>query len=406
MVLLSTINTYLLPPTTYFVVSYHTMNKSELSQRRHNHIVTLSPPKPSKPRRKKTFSGSYTNWLLQRSPWLLLLLALIAYLVVTLLEGKSLAASNQIIDNTGSRNGLTIHLRSKLEMPAIGYGTCCRKSAKGEEVYKSTKMYLKLGGRLIDTAMAYNNHVEIGRAMKDSGVKRSEVWITSKVAPGKVHTYSDCLIAIDVILQELDTTYLDMLLIHTPKLGKIPTIELWKCLVESKHRGKIKAIGVSNFNRGEIEDLVRETGEMPEANEIQMHPWSSPSWKDLAKWQKENGIATIAYTSLGGSRFDSTNSNSVWPHEVSILAKKYDVTKAQILLKWALQNNLAVIPGSGSKTHIKENLLMDADFDMTIDEIFSIENSKVPSGWWDPRRGHQKYTDKEAHLPWAKRQNG
>lgn len=155
-------------------------------------------------------------------------------------------------------------------------------------------------------------------------------------------------------------------------------------MVESKRRGKTKAIGVSNFNQGEIEDLVRETGEMPEANEIQMHPWSSPSWKELAKWQKENAIVTIAYTSLGGSRFDSTESNSGWPQEVSVLAKKYDVTEAQILLKWALQNDLAVIPGSGSKTHIKENLLIDAGFHMAMDEILSIENSKVPSGWWDP----------------------
>ena len=380
---------------------------SELSQRRHNHnIVTLSSPKPNKSQRRKSISGSRANWLLERSPWLLMLLAFIAYFAVTLLGGKSLAASDQIIGNTGSGNGLTIQLRSKLEMPAIGYGTCCRKSAKGEEVYQSTKTFLKLGGRLIDTAMAYRNHVEIGKAIKDSGVKRSDIWITSKVAPGKVHTYSDCLIAIDEILQELDTSYLDLLLIHTPKLGREPTIQLWKCLVESKRRGKTKAIGVSNFNRGEIEDLVKETGEMPEANEIQMHPWSSPSWKELAKWQKENAIVTIAYTSLGGSRFDSTESNSGWPQEVSVLAKKYDVTEAQILLKWALQNDLAVIPGSGSKTHIKENLLIDAGFHMAMDEILSIENSKVPSGWWDPRRGHQKYTDEEAHLPWAKRLNG
>jgi diketogulonate reductase-like aldo/keto reductase len=242
--------------------------------------------------------------------------------------------------------------------------------------------------------------------VKKSGLKRSEFWITSKVAPGKVSTYDACLDAIDGILDELDMTYLDLLLIHTPKLGKAPTIELWKCLIEAKRIGKTKSIGVSNFNQGEIEDITKATGQMPAANEIQIHPWSSPSWKALTKWQKENNIATIAYTSLGGSRFDSTKSSSTWPYEVSKLAKKYDATEAQILLKWALQNGVVVIPGSGSKKHIKENLLLEADFVMTDEELLSIENSSVPKGWWDPKRGHSKYTDEEARLPWAKRKNG
>jgi len=291
-------------------------------------------------------------------------------------------------------------------MPAIGYGTCCRASAKGNAVYKSTGVYLKLGGRLIDTAMAYRNHVEIGRAVKESGVPRSEIWITSKVAPGKVSSYRACLVAIDEILTELDRTYLDLLLIHTPKLGKDPTIELWKCLIEAKRLGKTKSIGVSNFNRGEIEDIASATGELPVANEIQIHPWSSPSWKELAKWQKENKIATIAYTSLGGSRFDSSGGSATWPPVVSKLAKKYGATEAQILLKWALQNDLAIIPGSGSKKHIKENLLLSATFDLNDQELLDIENAEVPNGWWDPKRGHQKYLEEEASLPWAKRKNG
>jgi len=309
-------------------------------------------------------------------------------------------------DADGRSTAQSIRLRSGLDMPAIGYGTCCRASAKGEAIYKSTGIYLSQGGRLIDTAMAYNNHKEIGRAVKESGIARSEIWITSKVAPGKVHSYEACLDAVDEILNELDTSYLDLLLIHTPKLGKDSTIELWKCLIEAKRLGKTKAIGVSNFNRGEMEDIESATGELPEVNEIQQHPWSSPSWRELANWQKKNNIATIAYTSLGGSRFHTSGGSPTWPSVVSKLAKKYDATEAQILLKWALQNHLAIIPGSGSKKHIKENLLLAADFNLTQDELREIENAKVPSGWWDPKRGYSKYTDEEASLPWAKRKNG
>ncbi|KAL3788292.1 hypothetical protein HJC23_002866 [Cyclotella cryptica] len=371
--------------------------------------MTLPSYEPRPPPGKKSLVGSYpyARWIL---------LALIVYSVVRLygVGGSNTKRGNNspLEPSNGIHNGLskssvpTISLLSGLEMPAIGYGTCCRASARGDAIYKSTGLYLKLGGRLIDTAMAYRNHDEIGRAVKESGVPRSEIWITSKVAPGKVSSYHACLVAVDEILTELDTTYLDLLLIHTPKLGKDPTIELWKCLIEAKRLGKTKSIGVSNFNRGEIEDIASATGELPEANEIQLHPWSSTSWKELAKWQNENTIATIAYTSLGGSRFDSSGGSPSWPPVVSKLAKKYGATEAQILLKWALQNDLAVIPGSGSKKHIKENLLLSPAFDLTRDELLDIENAQVPHGWWDPKRGHQKYLEEEASLPWVKRKNG
>lgn len=369
--------------------------------------MTLPSYEPRPSPRKKSVVGSYScaRWIL---------LVLIAYSTLRLYGGARSRKSNKAslkpsdgIDGSLPKPSVPkIRLLSGLEMPAIGYGTCCRASAKGDAIYKSTGVYLKWGGRLIDTAMAYRNHADIGRAVKESGVPRSEIWITSKVAPGKVSSYRACLVAIDEILTELDTTYLDLLLIHTPKLGKDPTIELWKCLIEAKRLGKTKSIGVSNFNRGEIEDIASATGELPVANEIQLHPWSSPSWKKLAKWQKENKIATIAYTSLGGSRFDSSGGSASWPPLVSKLAKKYGATEAQILLKWALQNDLAIIPGSGSKKHIKENLLLSATFDLTDEELLDIENAEVPNGWWDPKRGHQKYLEEEASLPWAKRKNG
>lgn len=301
----------------------------------------------------------------------------------------------------------TIRLRSGLEMPAVGYGTCCRPSAKGEAIFKSTKIFLKNGGRLIDTAMAYRNHEEIGKAIAKSGIPRSEIWITSKIAPNKAKNYDECLIDVDNILEELETPYLDLLLIHAPKLGKERTTQLWKCLIEARHVGKVKSIGVSNFNRGEIEDIAEATnGEMPEANEIQQHPWSSQEWRDLARWQKKQGIATIAYTSLGGSRFHRAEGDgAAWPGKVTRVAKAHGVTEAQVLLKWALQHDMAVIPGSGSKEHILENLMVPS-FQLSEEEILDIESADAPRDWWDSKRGPIKYGDEEATRPWEERKNG
>mmetsp|Transcript_347 Transcript_347/g.801 ORF Transcript_347/g.801 Transcript_347/m.801 type:complete len:368 (+) Transcript_347:50-1153(+) len=324
-------------------------------------------------------------------------------------RGRSTSADNAVKMESRAAVGVasTISLRSGLEMPAVGFGTCCRPSAKGEAIYKSTKLFLKSGGRLIDTAMAYRNHVEIGRAVTKSGLPRSEIWITSKVAPNQAKNYDDCMYAVDDVLEELDTPYLDLLLIHSPKLGRKPTIELWKCLIESKRLGKTKSIGVSNFNKGEIEDIAEATdGTMPEANQIQIHPWSSRAWKDLAIWQNENGIATIAYNSLGGSRYHrAEGSGSEWPSEVTRIAKRNGATEAQVLLRWALQRGLAVIPGSGRKEHILENLSLP-EFRLSEGEMSDIERAEAPGAWWDEKRGPIKYDDEEAARPWEPRKYG
>ena len=116
-----------------------------------------------------------------------------------------------------SANEDTIQLRNGLRMPANGLGTCCRKTARGQPIIDATKEYLRLGGRLIDTAMAYRNHEEVGEALRASGVKRQDIWITSKLANGTVNSYAKGLAAVDNILQEIGTSYLDLVLIHSPQ---------------------------------------------------------------------------------------------------------------------------------------------------------------------------------------------
>jgi len=317
---------------------------------------------------------------------------------------ESDGGADSVKSNTGTADTRTILLRhSGRLMPAAGYGTCCRKSAKGAAVEQSTLFYLQNGGRLIDTAMAYGNHAEIGSAVHRSQIARSELWITSKISPNLVRSYDETLAAVDSILKELQTEYLDLLLIHSPKLGKVQTIELWRGLIEAKRIGKVKAIGVSNFNQYEIQDLADATEEWPDANEIQFHPWSPVEWKrQHLEWCRQHDVAVIAYTSLGGQRFHRAD-EAKWPDVVQVIARRYGATESQVLLEWALrQEHVAVIPGSGSKQHILQNLQIPLSLtEMTDDEAAAIEAADPPYGWFDPDRGPAKMDGAAATVAWS-----
>jgi len=287
-----------------------------------------------------------------------------------------------------------IRLRSGLRMPANGLGTCCRKTARGQPIIDAIKAYLRLGGRLIDTAMAYRNHEEVGEALRASGVKRQDVWITSKLASGTVNSYAKGLAAVDNILQEIGTSYLDLVLIHSPKMGKDKAIAVWKALIDAKKAGKVRAIGVSNFNAGEIKDLVDNTGELPEVNQIQYHPWSSPAWHAaVAAWAGQ-GVVVTAYNSLGGARFST---NDLTGSAVSSIAQERGVSVNSVLLAWARAKGCAVIPGSSTPAHIAENLQTLEQ--LTPSDVRAIDASPAPDGWWSPR-GPNKYGDAEAQTPW------
>ena len=280
-------------------------------------------------------------------------------------------------------------------MPANGLGTCCRKTARGQPIIDATKEYLRLGGRLIDTAMAYRNHEEIGEALRASGVKREDVWLTSKLASGTVNSYAKGLAAVDNILQEIGTTYLDLVLIHSPKMGKEKAVAVWKALIDAKKAGKVRAIGVSNFNEGEINDLVEATGELPEVNQIQYHPWSSPAWHAaVAAWAGQ-GVVVTAYNSLGGARFATSD---LVGSPVASIARDRGMTVNAVLLAWARAKGCAVIPGSSTPAHIAENLAAPA-FALSADEMRRIEDAPTPAGWWEGARGTtgpNKYADHEA----------
>lgn len=264
-------------------------------------------------------------------------------------------------------------------MPAIGFGTCCRKDVTGPPIVQAAKAYLANGGRLIDTAQLYENHKDLAVAIKESGVPRSDLWVTSKVlvcgSPKYCAQSSEQVVrAVDKSKRELGLEYIDLMLLHGAEgwgVGPQQDVDLWKGLIEAKRSGLVTNIGVSNHNRAEIERLVAATGVKPAVNQIEFHPWVPSETMELARWCKGQGIAVTAYGSLGGA------GNKAQGDSVDKIARKHGVSKAQVLLRWALNKGVAVIPGSNNEKHIKENLMLT---DIVLDEndAAALENAEKP----------------------------
>ena len=262
------------------------------------------------------------------------------------------------------------------KMPANGLGMCCRASAYDDEsVRRSVLWYLLQGGRHIDTAHLYMNHKPIGVAIQQAiarGVPRSEMFIVTKIfdrayAQGKEH--------IDQLLiqyaKDLQIDYIDLLLIHIPKafvpvpffhptMGvtgeewKEARIEAWKTLALAKNRGIVRNIGVSNYDLGHLKELVDLDIAPIACNQMMMSPFAPSFAFDIANFCKENNIAIVAHSPLGGMEKDNALA-----HKTINAIKDGGAafkTSAQVLLKWALQKGYAIIPGSGNPKHQASNL--------------------------------------------------
>ena len=250
-------------------------------------------------------------------------------------------------------------------MPLVGFGTCCRKSSTGKPIIQSTRDYLAAGGRLIDTAQMYGNHRELMRAIKASSVPRAELWVTSKVNTKKVTTRIGAKHAVASSVRELGLTFLDLVLLHgafSRQLGEREA--LWRGLMDAKRAKLVREIGVSNFNREQLQELMNATGVKPAVVQLEYHPWVAQSTHDYVKWLQAQGVAVTAYASLrprGQQVVGGANG-------VAQVAKRYGVSSAQVLLRWAIDQSVAVIPGATSKEHIVDNLHL-ADFHLTPSDL-------------------------------------
>ena len=259
-------------------------------------------------------------------------------------------------------------------MPAVGFGTCCRAGANGPQLIKSVREYLRQGGRLIDTAMSYGNHREIGTAVRLSKVSRQEVWITTKVDPRLGYrTRTDMLSGVNQSLAELGFGWVELTLVHSPgSLSPAEQLDSWEGLIEARRRKWTTHIGVSNFVRAQIEALDAGSTVRPEALQLEFHPWVPSSTLDLVEWCVRKSITPIAYGSLGGA------ANKARGRTISALARAHGVSNAQLLLLWALERRVAIIPGATSAEHIRENLHLPPHLGLTDAEQRELRDSPKP----------------------------
>lgn len=263
----------------------------------------------------------------------------------------------------------TIPTNQTISVPLLGLGVW---KSRPKECFDAVKSALEVGYRHIDTAAIYGNEADVGRAIDESGIKRSEIFLVTKLWNAD-QGFEEAQKAIDVSLKKLGTDYVDMYLIHFPVSGKRK--ESWKALEKIKKEGKAKSIGVSNFMVTHLKELLNETEIIPAMNQVEYHPFLQDT--KLKEYCEKNGILLEAYSPLAhGQKLED--------ERVTKLAKKYNKSNAQILIRWSLQSGNVVIPKSKNPIRIKEN----ADvFDFTLSQ----DDMKEISNWnenfrtcWDP----------------------
>jgi len=239
-------------------------------------------------------------------------------------------------------------------MPSLGLGTW---QSPLDEVAHAVKTALQTGYRAIDTASAYHNEEGVGRGIRDSGIPRSEIFLTTKLNVSDTHRAAE---ALDEQLARLGTDYLDLYLVHWPvcvdptdakkALDGWDYVKTWLSMQDLLAAGKVRAIGVSNFQIYHLEKLFAHPDfkVIPAVNQLELHPYN-PSPK-LVAFCKEKGIHLTAYAPIGGA-----GSTLLKDPVVAELAEKYGKTPAQVLLRWGIQKGYDVIPKSVSENRIKEN---------------------------------------------------
>lgn len=263
----------------------------------------------------------------------------------------------------------TYTLPNGVEIPCIGFGTW--QTPEGDVVINSVKTALAAGYRHIDTAAAYGNEEGVGLALRESGIPREELFITTKLW-NPMHGYESTLQAFEDSMKKLGLEYLDLYLIHWPNPLKFRdnwaemNTQTWKAFEELYAAGKIRAIGISNFMRHHIDALLKTAKVKPMVNQIKLSPGITQD--DVAAYSRQLGMLLEAYSPLGvGKLFDVP--------ELSALAEKYGRTIAQVCIRWSLQMGYLPLPKSVTPARIAENAQV-FDFELSEADVRAIATLK------------------------------
>lgn len=257
-------------------------------------------------------------------------------------------------------------LSNNVSIPELGFGTW--QTPNGDVAVSAVKKALEVGYRHIDTAQGYKNEDSVGQAIKESGIPREEIFLTTKLW-NENHSYDLVLSSFEESLKKLQTDYIDLFLIHWPNPVKFrdnwqsANAETWRAMEELYQAGKIKAIGVSNFLPHHFEELKKTATIFPMVNQIFLAPGELQ--KEVVSYCQEHNFLLEAYSPLGtGKIFDVP--------EMQELSDKYGKTIAQIAIRWSLQHDFLPLPKSVTPSRIEENLAV-FDFELSDEDMQRID---------------------------------
>lgn len=296
-------------------------------------------------------------------------------------------------------------LNEHSSIPAVGFGTYL---IADEHAAAAVSAAIAVGYRHIDTAAGYHNETGVGEGIRtglaNAGLARGDLFVTTKLWPGNLawgdtpKGYEETIAAFEESLALLGLDYVDLYLIHAPS-GGAERVNEWRALVDLKAKGNARAIGVSNYTEAHIEEIRAAGLPLPEYNQIELHPWTQKP--DLLAYMAEHGIAPIAYSSLvplstwraipgqnsaKTAEMRAASADAASPFKV--MAAKYGVTEAQVLLRWGLQKGFAVLPKSLNPERMRQNIELFG-FEIDAEDMALIETMDRGDGvaWatGDPR---------------------
>jgi 2,5-diketo-D-gluconate reductase A len=251
-----------------------------------------------------------------------------------------------------------ITLNNGVEIPQLGFGVF---QIPPDQTKDATLSALEVGYRHIDTAEMYGNEKEVGEAVRASGIDRDEIFVTSKLNNG-YHAYDDALHAFDQSLKDLDIGHLDLFLVHWPLPGVGDYVETWKAMEHIYESGRVRAIGVSNFQPHHLRRIHGETSVTPAVNQVEIHPYLSN--EEVRAFDTEHGIATEAWSPIAQGK--------VLDDAVLVrIAEAHGRTPAQVTLRWHLQRGDIVFPKSVTRSRVEENFDVFS-FELSTDDMADI----------------------------------